>query len=148
MSNSPKYTKSSIILIVSMILFTFIVPILLLSQVIIVVPNAKFAHSLLYISIPITIGTLLFQLLFFKYKVKNILKTEDSEEKKQKLYQLFFHRLLVTLIAVIPNFVFLSLTNFDMFLVINIVLLLWMINIFPFSEKVNHIIEENTKKRL
>lgn len=142
MSNVSKTIKSSIILIVSMILLTFIVPILLLTKAINVTPNAEFAHQLLFFSIPITIGTLLFQLFFFKLKVKNALKTENNEEKKDKLLHLFLQRMLITLVAIIPNFVFLSLTNFDMFLVINIVLLLWMINIFPFPDKIKRLLGE------
>lgn len=123
-------------------MLTFIVPILLLTKTINVAPDAEFAHRLLYFSIPITIGILLFQLVFFKLKVKNILKTEDSEEKKDKLHHLFLLRMLITLVAIIPNFVFLTLTNFDMFLVINIVLLLWMINIFPFPDTIKRLLGE------
>lgn len=139
MSNVSKNIKTSTILIFSVALLTFIIPILLLTKAINVTPNAEFAHLLLYFSIPITIGTLLFQLVFFKLKVKKALKTEDNEEKKDKLQHVFLLRMLITLVAIIPNFVFLTLTNFDMFLVINIVLLLWLINIFPFTDKIKRL---------
>lgn len=142
MSNASKYTKQCLILIISMILLTFIVPILLLTKFINVVPNAELAHQLLLFSIPITIGTMLFQVVFFKLKIKKALKAENNENKKINLLRHFFTRMLITLFAIVPNFVFLTFTNFDMFLVINIVLVLWMTNIFPFPDKIKRLLGE------
>ncbi len=139
MLTPSKAIRVCITIVITVILLCFIIPILLLTKVILVEPNAEFAQQLLFIAIPVTLITLLFQLIYFKRGYKRVRQISDAKLKRQKLINLFTIRLGIGLVAVIPNFIFLSLTNFDLFLVINIVLILWMINIFPFPNKVNQL---------
>lgn len=131
------YTKKpSIILILSVILLTFFIPVLLLLKIIRVEPNAPFAQTLLLISIPITIGSFLIQTIYFWWAKKRIRPIQNPQNKSDQLVKTYTIRMGISLVAIIPNLLFLALTNFDMFLVINILILLWMINIFPYSEKI------------
>lgn len=143
MLTPSKAIRVCITTVITMILLCFIIPVLLLTKVILVEPNAEFAQQLLFVAIPVTLITLLFQLIYFKRGYKRVRQMSDVKQKRQKLMHLFTIRLGITLAAIIPNFIFLSLTNFDLFLVINIVLILWMINIFPFSSKVNQLMEKH-----
>ncbi len=145
MNQTYKNIKPSFTALITAILLTFIFPILLLSKAISVTPDASLAHILLFFSVPISIFTMLYQLIFFRFKLNQLKTIRNSEEKKLKIYKIFAIRLKMTFIAIITNFIFLALTNFDLFLVINIVLVLWMINIFPFSDKIKRLLEENSK---
>lgn len=141
-----KPIKPSVNALIIAILLTFVFPILLLSKAISITPDAGLAHVLLFFSIPISIITMLYQLVFFKFNLNQLKTIRNSEEKKIKIYKIFAIRLKITFLAIIANFIFLTLTNFDLFLVINIVLVLWMINIFPFPDKIKRLLEENSMK--
>jgi hypothetical protein len=141
---NPK--RPSIIILISVILLTFLIPVLLLLKIIRVEPNAFFAQKLLLFSVAITMGTFAIQTIYFVYFKNRIKSIKTREKQKEKLYTLFTIRMGITLVAIVANFVFLALTNFDMFLVINIVSLLWMINIFPYNDKINHILNSYSLK--
>lgn len=132
--------KHNAIILIATILFTFIAVILLLTKTISVEPNVAFAHLLLKISIPATLFTLVCQVVFFKIYEKKFYKIKEPEAKLSFLLRLFSVRLNATLFPIALNIIFLCLTNFDMFLVLNVVLVLWMLNLFPFAEKIKSII--------
>ncbi len=137
MSENKNLVRPSIIPIVIAILLLFIVPILLLAKVITPTPNAEYAHKLLmYYAGPVTIFTMFYQWIFIKVNMKRILTFTDIEQREVEVYRLYALRLWLTFGALIANFIFLSLTNFDQFLVFNILLVLWMINLFPYSHKI------------
>ncbi|MEI6348502.1 MAG: hypothetical protein WCP69_11200 [Bacteroidota bacterium] len=131
--------KHNAIILISTILLTFIVVILLLTKTISVEPNVAFAHLLLKISIPATLFTFLCQIVFYKIYLKKLHKIKEAEEKLSFTLRLFSERLNATLFPIALNIIFLCLTNFDMFLVLNVVLVLWMLNLFPFAEKIKTI---------
>lgn len=142
MTENSNQKRASIIPIIIAILLLFIVPILLLTKVFTPTPNAEYAHQLLlYFSAPATIFTIFYQWLFMKINLKRIIKT-PLEEQKNIIYRLFTYRLWLTFGALITNFMFLILTNFDQFLVFNVLLILWMINLFPYSQKIETILKK------
>ena len=131
--------------LIGAILTTFLAIILLLSKVIPVIPDVAFAHLLVKISIPITILTLIFQFLYFKLSMKKFQKDDKTTRSTTLLLRTFSIRFNITLIPILLNIVFLCLTNFDMFLVFNVILILWMINIFPFPDKISRFYETENK---
>lgn len=142
MPNPSKTIPISITILVATILCIFILPVLLLTKTIPATPDASLAHQFLYVSFPVTASTILFQLLYLKCGYKRIRKIEDPVLKKESLQHLLTAGLGITLIAIVPNFVFLSLTNLDLFLFLNIMLTLWMIYLFPYPEKVKNLIQK------
>jgi len=141
MITPSKAINANITIVMTTILLTFILPILLLTKFIRVEPDAEFAQELLFIAIPITLTTMLFQWYYFRRGLSRIRRMKDPEMKRQKLWSLFTIRSGITLVAIIPNFIFLTLTNFDLFLFLNVMLTLWMIYLFPFPEKVKLLLE-------
>jgi fatty acid desaturase len=141
MITPSKAINANITIVITIILLTFILPILLLTKTIPVQPNAALTQQLLFIAIPITLTTLLFQWYFFRRGLNRLRRMKDPDMKRQKLLSLFTIRTGITLVAVIPNFIFLTLTNFDLFLFLNIMMILWMIYLFPFPEKVKLLLE-------
>ena len=85
---------------------------------------------------------MLYQQIFYKFNLNQLKTNRNLEEKDRKIYRIFAIRLKMTFLAIVPNFVFLSLTNLDLFLFLNIMLTLWMIYLFPYPEKIKHLVRK------
>jgi hypothetical protein len=142
MHNPSKTIPICITILVATILCIFILPVLLLTKTIPAPPDAPLAHLFLLVSFPVTASTVLFQLLYLKRGYKRIRQIDDPVMKKERLQHLLTVGMEITLIAIVPNFVFLSLTNLDLFLFLNIMLTLWMIYLFPYPEKVKNLAQK------